>query len=150
MCACFALPANRREWGESGASEHSGLVEAPRDRKQTPPPTLGARRWRPTDRPIHLLRLATCGCAEVLDEWGGDLPRPLRSDSRPEPVRLHCSRTEPNIRPRCLSAVETPSLRSRRSFFATSIAPLDKNSLPAGHNKKKVGGKSFSQDVTSR
>lgn len=51
VCACFAPPANRREWGESGTSGHSGLAEAPRDAKQTPPATLGASRWRPTDRP---------------------------------------------------------------------------------------------------
>lgn len=103
------------------------------------------------DRPTHpLAPVGHLWLGEGTGWAGGDLPRPLRRDSRPDRVRLHCSRTKPNIRPRCLPAVKTPSLRSAGFVFVTSRAPLGKNSLPAGHNKKSRRQKLFPGcDVTT-
>lgn len=139
VCARSTSRAQHHEEGGCVQSEHSGLVAARRDIKQTPPASLGASRWRDTDRP------STCPSRPLVD--GGGTYRDLGATHGHSASA--CIVVEPN-RTSALGVLPPwnsgPPLRG--VLCATWAAPLDQN--PPSRSQQKVAGKSFSPDVTSR
>lgn len=101
-----------------------------------------------TERPIHLLHLATCGYAKVLDEWG-ETYRNLFGATHGQSASA-CIVVEPN-RTSALSVLPPWKLRASvpQGFFLRLQQRHWIEILSQQVTTKKVGGKSFSQDVTS-
>lgn len=148
MCARFTTIAHRRKWGGCGTKQHSGLVAAFRDTKQTPPLSIGASRWRPTD-PSTCSGWPLVARRRYWMRWG-ETYRDLFGATHGQSASA-CIVVEPH-RTSALSVFPPGKLRASVQL-SSSLRPQERQwvkILSQQVTTKKVGGKSFSQDVTSR